>query len=362
MAGLGVATTLAPIWGASFDDAPYINSTSGLDSASSCASALYTYQSLAQAWSEDQPAGETLTSTILAATSMFTFLTLNATSYTTLCDGVPRALGAASWGMANITVHVAASFGTDSSPLPVSTYSAPSPTCRINDQDCQALYSEGKVMVARYSLCKNATSNAPAQSTMSGAPGFGTPPTVIPGSADTSTTHPLFSNSSCGDRTITAGGQQLLYWPVSTQKGTWNPCDDSDNFELLSGTRTGTGPSTAIIAGVTITSPSVAIQLNAVHGCYTSYIDTLIIPVLPNGFSSRRGIAGASDKCYHRQFRFQDLNYECRAGDGSTYISDRLGSSCYPLVPSAAYFSVPAVLAWITNGKPPKRNMTTPLF
>ena len=114
---------------------------------------------------------------------------------------------------------------------------------------------------------------------------------------------------------------------------------------VLNGTRTGLGPNTFVTAGVTITSPSVAISLAGVSrqdGCYTT-IDNTIIPVDADSVTSIRG--GGIGYLYY-PFQYQHLNYECIAANGSLYVADGSGPDCYTVVPSIAYFNAPTTWSW----------------
>jgi len=229
-------------------------------------------------------------------------------------------------------------------------YPSPKPSCSLDVPDCQALYAYNSSLIEdlygeSYYLCDLGT-----QTSSTGVPTS----TFTPLAFGATPTTPV-SNGTCNDCMVVAAEAQILYWPVHTKPGTGDDCDyyGGASVVTLNATRTGSGPNSFVTAGITITSPSVAIALTGVSrrdGCYGT-VDTTVIPISAGEVKSIRGDLSFGYNTF--AFNYPDLNYKCNAANASQYVANEPGDGCWPAVPASAYFWAPTTYAWYKNRTSP---------
>ena len=242
----------------------------------------------------------------------------------TLCDGHPRAIGSAAFLNVS-TIDFSAETQTITTIEDGTGYPAPTP-CSINPSDCAALSSS---YIARFLNTFDPLVNGTE--------------VLQPPCATSGTANPLTA-PSCTNPGIVGSNAQLLYWPVRTaypHAGAF--CDVGTGSltvlapQYITQPPTGAGPNTAVIDGVTITSPTVAISLSGLSrldGCGTT-LDKTIVPVNWNEVTS---VIGDRADFGHLPFNYADLNWRCpSAGNSSSFVvEDAGGPDCYQDVPARA--------------------------
>lgn len=232
-----------------------------------------------------------------------------ATALTTLCDGIPRAIGNVTYVQLPISYTTQTNYSYDVSC--VGETAAPTP-CSIGPNDCYSYYSSQQTM--------NITASAPdaAVCTTEGFSSCAYPNTdcVIAAGSGTS--------ASC----------RLYYWPVTTTNG--NICLNNGSTLINPPTAT-TGPNTAVFDNFTLTSPTVAISFAAISrsdGCGAT-VSNYILPLDPSRVYT---IRGARADGVGVSMNFADLQTTC------------IEAGCYTEVPWSAYASAPACYsAYDTN-------------
>lgn len=204
--------------------------------ASSCQTALWEWHQKSTDW-------YTIGSNSPVATSTYFQPALapviSATSLATLCDGHPRAVGAATElpdSIISTDIVTETNVPTDfPTPIP----------CSIEPSDCVDLFAayESLASTALYTIATGQTISAPPCATDAGR-------------------SYSFSAATCyeGDVGIRASKVQLLYWPIRTVENSDYFCNyhyypDIVTPKTLSGTPTGSGPNTFVTGSLTITSP-----------------------------------------------------------------------------------------------------------
>lgn len=219
-------------------------------------------------------------------TSVYTYVTpANATPYTTLCDGIPRAHGTASYFL---TSSANVQFAITSSALVTPVAQAAKPQCIIDNVACSCLYSSANSsfqsvrsvdMTAACRLCAGNVYTQPACSSPSPPSGSSSSfqyesSLAVTGNATSTTsvqtncTPPPgigvygIDGGSSVSCVVTGGPVKLAYWPV-TVKG--DLCGNRTTVPFnISTTRT------ASVFGTTVLSPEVIVSfetLYAVDGC-----------------------------------------------------------------------------------------------
>jgi hypothetical protein len=208
------------------------------------------YRSLAQ----NQPAFEI--STLPYSTSV-TWVENTALPTTTLCDGIPRVLGAPSSQLTLTYPNkpMQTMFPNKNTIKP--------PTCTIQEADCTTALAAMKSLTMSFQSsvtsayrAKNSSATAryefeslkPPCSTVNAC----SPTTVFPRQTEIYSCH------------LVAQSPTLVYWPVSSDH-----CNPIAVLETATPTIQGR-PNTAVFHGATITSPSALIVLHSIQGRYTS--------------------------------------------------------------------------------------------
>ena len=191
------------------------------------------------------------------------FQPVNATPYTTLCDGTPRAHGIASWDYETKTEA-----RKYSSTATITDFEAPTPTCSIDSKDCARLW---------YNWYDKSGWNA-------SYPGC---PSTCDGSLYTTD----YMGQPMAPCYINADELQLAYWPVTVEG---NLCGNRST--LADGAAT---PKTASIWGTTITSPGVLVSFHSIReteNCGSTYGEVSEGHILPQQISQISTQCGA----YHQ--------------------------------------------------------------
>ncbi|KAK3676128.1 hypothetical protein LTR78_003878 [Recurvomyces mirabilis] len=293
-----------------------VATSTGFDYASSCNAASYSYSSASSAYGNDHYYNVTNTTTF-----EYTYTTApappssHATSLTSLCDGYPRVVGKATISNASSRVVTSATTYPVTYSVAATDYTSPSPSCYIGTRDCSLLWNS-------YST---SLSSAAAQTD-----GYYDNPPLCETNTATTT-----SATTCTDCQIVAASARLLYWPVTTVPGTGDLCNKS--AETITKTPTGP-PSSFVTAGITITSPTVALSFGGLQrqddcGATT---DT-IVAVNPDEVFTVRGYHALFS---HYSFNYADLNYRCASNTSNTSgTPDWERDDCYQAVPADAYFA-----------------------
>ncbi|KAE8383085.1 hypothetical protein BDV26DRAFT_303987 [Aspergillus bertholletiae] len=203
---------------------------------------------------------------------------------TTLCDGIPRALGpresfTSYWPG---TGPCSSFMATETTTTLVYRSPAPSPSCELNTQDCIPIWQ------TYTSLSKAYTS-----SVTTSIPGDTNSP-IRPESCPT-TTRSYPDRDVCTYCHYLPDTATLFYWPVTTTSG--DLC--LQNGSTVPATPTGDGPNTAVVNGNTFVSPSIYVSFTSIYargnwrnhrattGCGGDY-ENVIISVHPTAVSSYR--------------------------------------------------------------------------
>ncbi|KAK4561696.1 hypothetical protein LTR86_004375 [Recurvomyces mirabilis] len=292
-----------------------VATSTGFDYASSCNAASYSYSSASSAYGNDHYYNVTNTTTF-----EYTYTTApappssHATRLTNLCDGYPRVVGKATISNASSRVVTSATTYPVTYSVAATDYPSPSPSCYIGISDCSLLWSS-------YST---SLSSAAAQTD-----GYYDNPPLCETNTATTT-----SATTCTDCQIVAASARLLYWPVTTVPGTGDLCNQT--AETI--TKTPTVPlSSFVTAGITITSPTVALSfggLQRLDDCGAT-TDT-VVAVNPDEVVTVRGYHALFS---HYSFNYADLNYRCASNTSNTSgTPDWERDDCYQAVPADAYF------------------------
>ncbi|EME41929.1 hypothetical protein DOTSEDRAFT_74090 [Dothistroma septosporum NZE10] len=285
----------------------------GLAYAESCQAKLFAYRNASLSYFSAEPSRTSyFTGTIVHQS--YAPGTTSIASLTTLCDGHPRVVGPkirTQGPPTNIT-----SVYTNTNIYAQSTGFV-QPPCSIGPQDCQLLWSSW-------------TSAYQTATTAAGFAGLLSPPCTTSRQSFSYSTN--LAGRTCDNCLVAGSKARLLYWPITTIPGSGDLCNRT--AITIPGTPTADGPNTFVTAGVTITSPTVAVSiagLSRVDGCGTT-IATTILPVNPEEVQSVRGNRALFN---HLPFNFADLNWRCPDGE---YLTDTGHHNCYQEVPAAAYF------------------------
>ncbi|KAB8249501.1 hypothetical protein BDV35DRAFT_136939 [Aspergillus flavus] len=207
---------------------------------------------------------------------------------TTLCDGIPRALGPREYSTTYWpgTGPCSSFIATETTTTLVYRSPSPTPSCSLNTEECIPIWQTyTSLRDAYYASITTAT------------PGDTNSP-IAPGSCP-STKRNYTEQDPCTNCHFLPGTATLFYWPVTTTNG--DLC--LQNGSTVPATATGEGPNTAIVNGNTFVSPSIYVSFTSIYArsnrrahpggsCGGEYED-VIISVDPKAVSSYRSHVNA---------------------------------------------------------------------
>ena len=304
------------------------SSGSGPAYASSCQSALWNWKHSSESYGFSHESPTAVPYTIDWPVSVtYNISDVSASRVITLCDGQPRAVGAASIAKST-RLATTETYYTTTIEVPGS-YPTPMP-CSIGPSDCANLWS----------TFASITKNIAYDNTDVPEPPCATSGTIVPFVTDICSVLPNEQGGDLPAPWVVAQAARLLYWPVRTVNGTDYLCSRSTDLpQTVPGTRTGSGPNVFVTGNLTITSPTVGISfsgLSRIDGCGPT-IDHTIFTAAPGQVSSVRGARAEFDIL---PFNYADLNWNCQVSDNSSSftIQNTQGPNCYQDVQAAAYF------------------------
>ncbi|KAF7160361.1 hypothetical protein CNMCM6106_007802 [Aspergillus hiratsukae] len=217
---------------------------------------------------------------------------------TTLCDGIPRALGPRETVTSYYPGTGPCSSYTTTFSYTVELYREPkAPKCTLNTQQCIPIWSTYRELSSSY---------------------YHTVTTITPG--DTNSPIPPYSST-------------VFYWPVTTAGG--DLC--LQNGTTIPATPTGTSPNTAVVNGQTLISPSIYVSFTSIYAwsnrrahpgsqCGDTHTDT-IIAVDPISVSSVRN---------HRNAKYPTIG-TAYPFNFAEFTPQEVGNYTMPLIPWPQY-------------------------
>lgn len=236
---------------------------------------------------------------------------------TTLCDGIPRALGPRETVTSYYPGTGPCVSSTTTFSYTVELYREPKePKCKLNEEKCIPIWSTYRELSSEY---------------------YHTVTTVTPG--DTKSPIPPYScptptrsypeENPCSACHFLPGTATVFYWPVTTAGG---------DLCLQNGTTIpATGPSTAVVNGQTLISPSIYVSFTSIYAwsnrrahpgsqCGDTHTDT-IIAVDPISVSSVRN---------HRNAKYPTIG-TAYPFNFAEFMPQEVGNYSMPLIPWPQY-------------------------
>ncbi|KAL4891047.1 hypothetical protein BDV59DRAFT_209217 [Aspergillus ambiguus] len=206
---------------------------------------------------------------------------------TTLCDGIPRALGPLESSIVygpDPTGECGTSTGTATRSTWVYRSPSPTPSCQLNTADCIAIWSTYSSLSSSYSSYTESASITTSGDIHSPIKPDGCP----------STSRNYTVKDPCTDCHYAAGTATMYYWPVTTVNG--DLC--AQNGSTITPTPTGEGPNTAVVDGRTFSSPTIYVSFPSIYAnsnqrvhpgghCGADY-ENVMISAEPDAFTSYR--------------------------------------------------------------------------
>ncbi|RHZ44344.1 uncharacterized protein CDV56_102534 [Aspergillus thermomutatus] len=239
---------------------------------------------------------------------------------TTLCDGIPRALGPRETVTSYYPGTGPCSSYTTTFSNTVDLYrEPPAPDCTLNTQECIPIWSTYRELSSSYYDSITTVTLGDTNSPI--------PPVSCP---STTRTYP---ENPCTNCHFLPGTATVFYWPVTTAGG--DLC--LQNGTTIPASPTGTGPNTAVLNGQTLVSPSIYVSFTSIYAwsnrrahpgsqCGDTHTDT-IIAVDPVSVSSVR---------HHRNAKYPTIG-TAYPFDFAEFTPQEVGNYTMPLIPWPQY-------------------------